>query len=60
MSAVWRDHMVMWSKDVGRTIDYLESRPDIDRQKIGYMGYSWGAGMAPLFPGGRAATVARA
>ena len=49
MSAVWRDHMVMWSKDVGRTIDYLESRPDIDRQKIGYMGYSWGAGMAPLF-----------
>jgi formylglycine-generating enzyme required for sulfatase activity/dienelactone hydrolase len=48
-SAVWRDHMVMWSKDVGRTIDYLESRPDIDRQKIGYMGFSWGAGMAPLF-----------
>ena len=49
MSAVWRDHMVMWSKDVGRSIDYLESRPDIDRQKIGYHGISWGAGMAPLF-----------
>jgi dienelactone hydrolase len=48
-SAVWRDHMVMWSKDVGRSIDYLESRPDIDKRKIGYIGYSWGAGMAPLF-----------
>jgi eukaryotic-like serine/threonine-protein kinase len=48
-TAVWRDHMVMWSKDVGRSIDYLHSRPDIDRDRIGYMGYSWGAGMAPLF-----------
>lgn len=49
MTAMWRDHMVMWSKDVGRSIDYLHSRPDIDRSKIGYMGYSWGAGMSPLF-----------
>ncbi len=49
MTAMWRDHMVMWSKDVGRSIDYLHSRPDIDKAKIGYIGYSWGAGMAPLF-----------
>jgi formylglycine-generating enzyme required for sulfatase activity/dienelactone hydrolase/predicted Ser/Thr protein kinase len=49
MTAVWRDHMVMWSKDVGRSVDYLHSRPDIDTGKIGYMGFSWGAGMAPLF-----------
>jgi dienelactone hydrolase len=48
-TAVWRDHMVMWSKDVGRSIDYLHTRPDIDKDRIGYMGYSWGAGMAPLF-----------
>jgi formylglycine-generating enzyme required for sulfatase activity/dienelactone hydrolase/predicted Ser/Thr protein kinase len=48
-TAVWRDHMVMWSKDVGRSIDYLQSRPDIDKNKIGYMGYSWGAALAPLF-----------
>ena len=48
-TAVWRDHMIMWSKDVGRSIDYLESRPDIDRDRVGYLGYSWGAGMAPLF-----------
>jgi dienelactone hydrolase len=48
-TAVWRDHMIMWSKDVGRSIDYLESRPDIVRDRIGYLGLSWGAGMAPLF-----------
>jgi dienelactone hydrolase len=47
-TAVWRDHMIMWSKDVGRSIDYLESRPDIDRDRVGYLGYSWGAGVAPL------------
>jgi len=47
-TAVWRDHMIMWSKDLGRSIDYLESRPDIDRDRVGYLGYSWGAGVAPL------------
>lgn len=48
-TAVWRDHMVMWSKDVGRSIDYLHTRPDIDKNKIGYMGLSWGAAVGPLF-----------
>ena len=48
-TAMWRDHMVMWSKDVGRTVDYLESRPDIDKGKVGYLGFSWGASLAPLF-----------
>ena len=48
-TAHWRDHMIMWSKDVGRSVDYLESRPDIAKDKIAYAGFSWGAGMAPLF-----------
>jgi dienelactone hydrolase len=48
-TAAWRDHMVMWSKDVGRSVDYLHTRPDIDKNRIGYLGDSWGAGMAPLF-----------
>ena len=26
-----------------RTLDYLESRRDIDRAKLGFYGYSWGA-----------------
>ena len=49
MTASYRDHMVMWAKDVGRSVDYLERRPDIAKDRIGYFGYSWGAEVAPLF-----------
>lgn len=47
-SAIWRDHMVMWAKDVGRSVEYLQGRPDIAKDKIGYIGLSWGGMMAPL------------
>ena len=33
----------MWVKDILRTIDYLETREDIDRERIAFLGYSWGA-----------------
>jgi hypothetical protein len=33
-------------KDVGRTLDYLEERPDIDGEKVAYVGQSFGASMA--------------
>ena len=49
MTAGFRDHMIMWSKDVGRSVDYLESRPDIAKDKIGYIGLSSGAELAPVF-----------
>ncbi len=39
----WRDQVVRWSKDFGRTVDYLESRGDIDGGRLGYYGYSLGA-----------------
>jgi hypothetical protein len=39
----WRDLVVQWSKDLGRTIDYLESRSDFDRDKLAYYGFSMGA-----------------
>jgi dienelactone hydrolase len=39
----WRDTVVQWSKDMGRTIDYLESRGDFDRDRLAYYGYSLGA-----------------
>jgi dienelactone hydrolase len=38
-----RDMVVAWSKDIGRSIDYLEMRPDIDRDRIAYLGVSLGA-----------------
>ena len=37
-----REILVDWSKDLGRSIDYLESRPDIDKARIGYLGVSQG------------------
>jgi predicted esterase len=41
--ATLRDFMVRWSQDLGRTIDYLETRPDFDARKIAYYGLSAGA-----------------
>jgi formylglycine-generating enzyme required for sulfatase activity/dienelactone hydrolase len=42
-----RDRVVRWAKDVGRTVDYLESRGDFDASRIAYYGYSMGAAAAP-------------
>ena len=47
-SSFYRDHVVMWSKDLQRTIDYLETRPDIDRSRLAYLGRSWGAAMGTI------------
>ncbi len=35
-------------KDVMRSVDYLQSRPDIQADKIAYYGRSWGGGIANL------------
>jgi eukaryotic-like serine/threonine-protein kinase len=42
----YRDMIVQMSKDLGRTIDYLETRADIDAGKVGYYGLSAGANTA--------------
>ncbi|MFN2604421.1 MAG: alpha/beta hydrolase family protein, partial [Gemmatimonadaceae bacterium] len=47
-SIFWRDHAVMWVKDVRRTIDYLTTRSDMDTSRIAYFGHSWGSNEAPL------------
>ncbi len=49
-SSRYRDHVIAWSKDLGRSIDYLETREDIDRSKLAYVGYSWGAAMGAVLP----------
>jgi predicted esterase len=38
-----RDLLIQWSKDLGRSLDYLETRPDIDSERIAYYGLSLGA-----------------
>jgi len=45
-----RDYRIMWSKDLGRTIDYLETRPEFDSNKIAYWGVSWGAVLGAILP----------
>ena len=47
-TALWRDHVIAWSKDLGRSLDYLETRPEIDRTRLAYLGVSWGGAMAPI------------
>src|ERR1039458_4820852 len=49
-SNTWRDHVVMWVKDASRAIDYVQTRPDLDHNKIAYYGYSWGAEMGAIVP----------
>jgi serine/threonine protein kinase/dienelactone hydrolase len=49
-TSTWRDHVVMWVKDASRAIDYVETRPDLDHDKLGYYGYSWGAAMGAIVP----------
>ncbi len=44
----YREHVIQWSKDLGRSIDYLETREDISTGDLGYMGMSWGSAMAPV------------
>lgn len=44
----YRDHVISWYKDVARSIDYLETRSDVDHEKLAYYGYSWGGVVAPM------------
>jgi formylglycine-generating enzyme required for sulfatase activity/dienelactone hydrolase len=46
----YRDHVIMWAKDMGRAIDYLETRPDITTAQLGYYGVSWGGAMGAIMP----------
>ncbi|MCI0444776.1 protein kinase [bacterium] len=49
-TSLYRDHVIHWSRDLGRTIDYLETRKDIDSSKLAFYGISWGAAMGMLLP----------
>jgi dienelactone hydrolase len=44
-----RDLVIEWAKDLSRSIDYLETRPDIDPKRLAYYGFSLGAMYGPIF-----------
>ena len=49
-TSFYRDHVIDWSKDLARSIDYLQTRPDIDHNRLGYFGVSWGGILGALLP----------
>jgi pimeloyl-ACP methyl ester carboxylesterase len=44
----YRDFMIAQSKDLGRAIDYVESRADLDADRLAYIGISWGSKLGPI------------
>jgi dienelactone hydrolase len=49
-SNFYREHVIMWAKDLRRSIDYLATRPDIDTTRLAYYGLSWGGFLGGLMP----------
>jgi serine/threonine protein kinase/cephalosporin-C deacetylase-like acetyl esterase len=43
-----RDLVIQWAKDLGRSLDYLETRDDIDPERLAYYGFSLGARYGPI------------
>jgi serine/threonine protein kinase/dienelactone hydrolase len=43
-----RDHYLKWSRDLGRSIDYLETRVDINKDELAFAGYSLGGVVGPV------------
>ena len=46
----YKDYIVKVVKDFKRVIDYLETRPDIDAEKMAYFGVSWGGILGSMIP----------
>ena len=44
----YKDHVIMWGKDMKRSIDVIESRADLDASNLMYFGVSWGGEMANI------------
>lgn len=46
----YTDYFIKVVKDLRRSIDYLETRTDIDKRSIAYLGFSWGARYGAIIP----------
>ncbi len=46
---LYREHVFYWYKDLARTLDYIQTRSDLDSNRIAYYGVSWGAALGPIF-----------
>lgn len=44
----YSNNVVRWIQDFRRTVDYLETRPDMDLGRLGFYGFSWGGWNGPI------------
>lgn len=44
----WRDYVIFFAKDIGRSIDYAATRADMDVSKIGFLAISRGGALSPM------------
>jgi pimeloyl-ACP methyl ester carboxylesterase len=49
-SNFYRDHVIMWAKDLRRAVDYAETRPELSTERLAYYGVSWGGALGGLLP----------
>ncbi len=47
-TVAYRDRVIRWSQDLARSVDYLESRNEVDTERLAYFGVSWGGRMGVL------------
>jgi dienelactone hydrolase len=45
-----RDYWIQFIKDFRRSIDYLETHPETDKDKLAYYGFSWGGMLGAVIP----------
>ena len=43
-----RDQFIRQVREMRRTIDYLETRPDLNTAMLSFYGFSWGGGVGPI------------
>jgi dienelactone hydrolase len=49
-STTYSEHVVAWVRDFSRTVDYLETRPDLSLERLAMLGASWGGRMGAIVP----------
>ena len=49
-TARYKEHIIAWGKEFSRTIDYLETRDDMQADRVGYFGWSWGGFLGGILP----------
>jgi formylglycine-generating enzyme required for sulfatase activity/dienelactone hydrolase len=47
-TVAYRDRVIRWYQDLARSVDYLETRDEVDTERLAYFGVSWGGRMGVL------------